>query len=71
MESVDLPQGELWSGFPDHSAILTWLWLSFLPFSSPKTQHCENRLNQPTRDIFRQLYENNTNVKQAISLVKT
>lgn len=43
--------------------LLTLLWLSFLPFSSPKIQYCENRLNQPTPDIFHQLYENNTNVK--------
>lgn len=35
--------------------ILTWSWLSFLPFSSPKTQHCGSRLNQPTPDIFHQL----------------
>lgn len=51
--------------------LLTLLWLSFLPFSSPKIQYCENRLNQPTPDIFHRLYENNTNVKWFISSMKS
>lgn len=51
--------------------LLTLWWLSFLPFSSPKTQYCENRLNQPTPDIFHQLYGNNTNVKWLTALLKT
>lgn len=50
--------------------LLTWWWLSFLPFSSPKIQYCENRLNQPTPDIFHRLYENNTNAKWLISSMK-